>query len=680
MSRATSALVGIALACCFGLQGAGASAQTNVMFIFDASGSMKKQIETGETRFAAAQRAMTGILSGISGDVRLGLVLYGHRRAKDCTDIELVSPIGADNAASIARRINGLQAKGETPIAESLQQALRSFGAFRGQTNRVILVTDGIEECGGDPCAAAKAAIDAGVDVKVDVVGFTLNDEQRRTVQCIADTTGGRYLAANDAGELVDALKKTQVAEIPPPPPEPPKPVKLSLLSPKNGGQVVAVPSDVWLATADDAETEAQWLRTDEEGVYAFQDGRPATFDTFTVLINSAHPNNPKSIELLVGDEGPTGSFRPVATCNFQNIKLLQTIYQPCKFQPVTARYLKVKLGQSVSGDGYLRGTEFQLLGELADASDAPVAPPPAPTASRMNLLSPGSGGQIVAVPTDVWLATADDKEAEAQWLRTEEEGVYAFQDGRPATFDTFTVLISSTHPNNPKSIELLAGDDGATGPFRPVATCTFQNIKLVQTLYQPCKFEPVTARYLKVKLGQSASGDGYLRGTEFQLFGELGEGGGSAATPAPAPAMAKTNLLSPRNGGQLIAVPTDVWLTTADDKEVETQWLRTDEEAIYGFQDGRAATFDGFATLILGTHPNNPKSIELFAGDDPGGDFRPVATCAYQNVKLLQSPYQSCTFQPVTAHYLKLKMGQSVSGDGYVRGTEFQLFGELAP
>ena len=57
---------------------------------------------------------------------------------------------------------------------------------------------------------------------------------------------------------------------------------------------------------------------------------------------------------------------RGATTCTFQNIKLLQTLYQPCSFAPVTARYLKVKLGQSADGGGYVRATEFQLIGEIA--------------------------------------------------------------------------------------------------------------------------------------------------------------------------------------------------------------------------------------------------------------------------------------------------------------------------
>ncbi|HEX6091830.1 MAG TPA: VWA domain-containing protein, partial [Dongiaceae bacterium] len=173
-----------------------AMAETNILFIVDASGSMKKKLETGESRMDAAKKAMAEALTAMPPEARLGLLLYGHRKAKDCTDIELASPIGADDAAAISKRISGLRAKGETPIAESLRQAQRSFAALKGQDNRIVLVTDGIEECKGDPCAAAEELRAAGFDLKVDIVGFTLSEKQRALIQCVPDITGGQYYDA----------------------------------------------------------------------------------------------------------------------------------------------------------------------------------------------------------------------------------------------------------------------------------------------------------------------------------------------------------------------------------------------------------------------------------------------------------------------------------------------------
>jgi hypothetical protein len=212
-------LSSIAVAMLLFLPAVPAQAESNLLFIFDASGSMKKTIDSGETRLAVAKRAMQDALGRMPTDVRLGLLLYGHRRGKDCTDIELVSPIGADPAAALASRIAALDGKGETPIAESLRQAMRSFAPLEAQSNRVVLVTDGIEECGGDPCAAAAEVAAAGVNLKVDVIGFTLDEQQRRTVQCITEATGGTYYDAQDRQTLASAF--TQVEQVVMAEPEP---------------------------------------------------------------------------------------------------------------------------------------------------------------------------------------------------------------------------------------------------------------------------------------------------------------------------------------------------------------------------------------------------------------------------------------------------------------------------
>ncbi|MGH8521701.1 MAG: vWA domain-containing protein [Gammaproteobacteria bacterium] len=201
--------------------GAPAHAESNLLFIFDASGSMKEKIASGETRLAVAKRAMQEALGQMPADMRLGLLLYGHRRSKDCTDVELVAPIGSEPAGTLAGRIAALDGKGETPIAESLRQAVRSFAALKGQSNRVVLVTDGIEECGGDPCAAAQEVNAAGLNLKVDIIGFTLNKQERQTVKCVTERTGGKFYEAENLPTLAAALTKA-VAETAPPVEPPP--------------------------------------------------------------------------------------------------------------------------------------------------------------------------------------------------------------------------------------------------------------------------------------------------------------------------------------------------------------------------------------------------------------------------------------------------------------------------
>ncbi len=186
-----------------------------MLLIFDASGSMNQRMG-GETRLAAAKRVVADLLAGFPDGTRLGLTLYGHRRARDCSDIENVQRIDAIDRQGLFRmatRIGGLTARGETPIARTLVDSIPIFG---GQPGQIVIVTDGREECGGDVCAAARQLAAAGVSLRVDIVGFGTGPAERSALQCVTEITGGRYVEAPDAARLREALSQvTQPVQAP---------------------------------------------------------------------------------------------------------------------------------------------------------------------------------------------------------------------------------------------------------------------------------------------------------------------------------------------------------------------------------------------------------------------------------------------------------------------------------
>src|SRR5262249_22482604 len=152
-------------------------------------------------------------------------------------------------SSALADRVDQLKAKGETPIATALLQSLGVFASHKGETNAIVLITDGREECNGDPCAATQALVAAGVHVKVHVVGFTLSGEDRKAVECITQLSNGRYFDAKDGVALKAALAEVrqtvaQATPAAPPPPAapaaPPKPARTNLLSRAAGGELLA--------------------------------------------------------------------------------------------------------------------------------------------------------------------------------------------------------------------------------------------------------------------------------------------------------------------------------------------------------------------------------------------------------------------------------------------------------
>jgi Mg-chelatase subunit ChlD len=202
-------------------------AESNVLFIFDASGSMKKEID-GKRRIDVAKEAFRNTVLKMPQTARTGLMVYGAQRAKDCSDIALVSPIGSQKPAELMVPIAQVEAKGETPIAEAIRQGAQVLDQFPGAKNSIVLLTDGIEECKGDPCAAAAAIHAKGTDLKVNIVGFTLDKQQRAAIECMASVTGGKYYDAANSDALASALSEVAetVVETPPQPEQPAPPAE----------------------------------------------------------------------------------------------------------------------------------------------------------------------------------------------------------------------------------------------------------------------------------------------------------------------------------------------------------------------------------------------------------------------------------------------------------------------
>jgi len=190
-----------------------AFAEKQTMIVFDASGSMWGQIN-GQAKISMAREAMSEISQQFNADDQVGLMVYGHRQKGDCQDIELVVPIGSDNANEIVNQVNRIKPKGKTPISRALQMATDAL-RITENTAEVVLITDGLETCDMNPCEVAAEAESLGIGFTAHVIGFDLTSEQAKQVSCVADITGGRYLPASDAASLNAALNAVLIEDEP---------------------------------------------------------------------------------------------------------------------------------------------------------------------------------------------------------------------------------------------------------------------------------------------------------------------------------------------------------------------------------------------------------------------------------------------------------------------------------
>ena len=170
---------------------------TRILFLFDASQSMYARWETN-SKYEIARKLLGTMVDSLQSldNLELALRVYGHTKhfpPQDCDDTKLEVPFGSKNGARIKQRLSEISPSGTTPIARSLEASESDFPKDLSR-NIIILITDGIEECDGDPCAASALLQKKGVVLKPFVIGLGLNKDFLKQFECV----GNYFDAANE--------------------------------------------------------------------------------------------------------------------------------------------------------------------------------------------------------------------------------------------------------------------------------------------------------------------------------------------------------------------------------------------------------------------------------------------------------------------------------------------------
>ena len=168
---------------------------TRILFVMDASRSMTGKWQ-GESKYVIARTILSQILDSIADidNLQVALRVYGHTRnfpPQNCNDTRLEIPFSDDNIGEIKHRLKQLSPKGTSPIANSLLKSKNDFTACGNCRNIIILITDGIEECGGDICEVSKELQKEGIILKPFIIGIGRDTHEAY------DCAGQYYNAAN---------------------------------------------------------------------------------------------------------------------------------------------------------------------------------------------------------------------------------------------------------------------------------------------------------------------------------------------------------------------------------------------------------------------------------------------------------------------------------------------------
>lgn len=180
--------------------------RTRILFLLDGSGSMMGIWQNGESRIEIAKRILTRLVDSLrtNENLELALRVYGHRYARqsnNCQDTKLEVPFGTGNHDEIIRKLTEIVPKGVTPITYSLLQAATDFPPNQGYRNILILITDGVESCQGDPCATSIELQRRGVFLRPFIIGLGLSGG--RVLDC-----AGKYFDSENSSSFNNVLNE----------------------------------------------------------------------------------------------------------------------------------------------------------------------------------------------------------------------------------------------------------------------------------------------------------------------------------------------------------------------------------------------------------------------------------------------------------------------------------------
>lgn len=182
---------------------------SNIELILDGSGSMLAKIGD-QTKIDIARQAVSTIVNTLPAESHVALRTYGTQQGNDCNDLTLVAPLAKYERPDLLGRVAGIQPVngGMTPISASLEAARGDLQKAQGST-ALILVSDGEENCNGNPLSAVKQLISEKPNLRVHVIGFAINEQAAtERLRALAQAGGGSYFDASDTQQLKAALQE----------------------------------------------------------------------------------------------------------------------------------------------------------------------------------------------------------------------------------------------------------------------------------------------------------------------------------------------------------------------------------------------------------------------------------------------------------------------------------------
>ncbi len=180
----------------------------NIGLVLDSSGSMGQMLEKNKTKMFFLKKMMKEFV-GQQWKLRnkVGVRVYGARVKGKCDDIQMITPYTDHSLSKLEKSLETMAPLGMTPMHASMMLTVDEIKNMSGE-KKIVIVTDGEDTCGGDPCKTAEKIKKDKLDITFYVIalGFQGNSDALQKMSCLGDDIH----MANDAESFSDAV--TQVS------------------------------------------------------------------------------------------------------------------------------------------------------------------------------------------------------------------------------------------------------------------------------------------------------------------------------------------------------------------------------------------------------------------------------------------------------------------------------------
>jgi len=178
-----------------------------IVVLLDTSGSMADDDGAGVIKLDGAKKAVNGIIQSIGGTSVFGFWTFPS--GGDCGPGRFaVEPQRLTDPVSAIAKVNSQTADGQTPTGDALKAVADDLEKRGYKAATIVLVSDGLSNCGAPPCDVAKALVSNGFDVTVPTIGFRTSPEGAKELACVAEATGAKTYSAGGSSELNTRLSK----------------------------------------------------------------------------------------------------------------------------------------------------------------------------------------------------------------------------------------------------------------------------------------------------------------------------------------------------------------------------------------------------------------------------------------------------------------------------------------